>query len=447
MIAAVGTAVYQARSPSSGKQARTESHGRAAPERALPRTADSGSMPRQSASQTPHARSAPEGRGTQSRRAAVRDLLARRAKAVRAGNRRAFLDTVVTGNPRFRARQRQLFDNLTRLPLSAWSYEISPEPAKSPPRQERTSANVWTPRLVLKYRFAGFDRKAVTATRYLTMAYGPRGWRVADLAKGSARRIWDLGKVTVLRQGPALVVGVGAPRRQLRQVARHVDRAVPVVSRIWGRDWSQRAVVLVPGTQQQADALSPDRQSLDQITAVATVASGPGGVPPPGSGDRVIINPPNFVELSSLGRGVVLRHELTHVATRAATDEAVPMWLVEGFADYIGYQGVDLAPSEIAREMDASLRNGNMPRQLPLRKDFAGSAKHLTRAYEAAWLACELIAKRYGEGDLVRLYRRLGSAPDARPQRARRKGMRSVLGTTSGKFVATWRTYVRSTLG
>ncbi len=364
------------------------------------------------------------------------------------GNRKAFLSTVARGDPEFRAAQRQLFDDLSRLPLAVWDYEIVSDGSSGAfdsLRSPRSSVNVWTPHLSLRYRYAGFDQHPVSTSRYLTFARGPRGWRVTDTASGTDRRIWDLGSLDVVRTDHALVLGVDTSRGRLREIARRVDRAVPVVSRVWGTDWSREAVVLVPGSEEQAGALSPDQGSLAQIAAVATVVSGPAGVPPPGSGDRVIVNPANFSELSVLGRRVVLRHELTHVATRAFTDSTVPMWLVEGFADYVGYQGVELPARSIAPELSAAVRAGRMPRRLPTREEFSGMAQHLTRAYESAWLACELIAERYGEQRLVRLYRVMGSGrAGGDPQR---HGLRSVLGMTPDEFAAAWRSYVRARLG
>ena len=42
---------------------------------------------------------------------------------------------------------------------------------------------------------------------------------------------------------------------------------------------------------------------------------------------------------ADFGKQVVLTHETTHVATRADTTAATPLWLSEGYADWVGYRG------------------------------------------------------------------------------------------------------------
>lgn len=384
----------------------------------------------------------------QRRDAAIRALLRKRAHAVLARDRAAFLATVGTGSREFRADQERLFDNLSKLPIAEWEYELA-SGSWLPPRPEppETRPGVWTAPLLLRYRLAGFDLSAVTRTRYLTFARGPDGWRVTAVDDESGRAFWDLDRLSVVRRERVLVLGSGVPRDELRGIADDVDRAVPVVTRIWGSDWPRRAVVLVPRTQAQTEALSPDHQELAQIAALATVAAGPQGVPPPGTGDRIIVNPTNFAKLSKLGRRIVLTHELTHVASRALTGPGVPMWLVEGFADYVGYQGTGIPVRSAARELATDVRAGHVPRSLPTQADFAGDAKDLSQAYEEGWLACRLVAERYGQKKLVRLYRTMGAVRQGPTEQVQERSLHSVLDTTTKAFTADWRSYLRTRLG
>ncbi|NEA29592.1 hypothetical protein G3I70_44895, partial [Actinomadura bangladeshensis] len=82
---------------------------------------------------------------------------------------------------------------------------------------------------------------------------------------------------------------------------------------------------------------------------------------------------------------------------------------------------------------------GRVPAALPAAADFAGGSPRLSQAYQEAWLACRMIADRYGEATLVRLYRTAGRAPEA-------AALRDVLGLTRDRFTILWRDYVKKEL-
>src|SRR5207302_4810652 len=187
---------------------------------------------------------------------------------------------------------------------------------------------------------------------------------------------------------------------------------IPRVSAVWGRAWPRRVVVLVPSSQHELAQIIDDSGDLSQIAAVASaeVQDCPG--PPNPVGYRVAINPHNWGKLSALGRRVVLTHELTHVATRAVTGSCTPTWLVEGFADYVGYLGTGVPLTVVAQELATDVRAGRVPRRLPPDTDFDGGTKRLAQAYEGSWMAAHLIVAQWGQKTLVRLYRAVGSSND-----------------------------------
>ena len=385
----------------------------------------------------------------------VRKLLARRAEAVRSGDRAAFLATIASSARRFRVDQRRLFSNLTKLPLAHWSYEISRATVPAPRRLANPEPGTWTPRITLHYQLDGFDRRPITRTRYLTVSRVPgRGWLfTGDGSAGSAGpanhrgdpAIWDFGRLEAVRGDHTLVLGAGAEQSLLRSLADRLDRAVSVVSGVWGEQWSQRAVVVVPPGRAEATAIAGGRQSLTQLAGLATVVSGPAGVPPAGSGDRIVLAPDNFDRLTPVGRQVVLTHELTHVATRGSTSEATPLWLVEGFADYVGYRAVDVPVRKAALELAGAVQAGRVPDQLPSRSDFGAGNSQLSQAYEAAWLACRLIAHSYGQDQLVALYRETASR-DGPPRQVVADSFADVLGVSLPRFTERWRSYMREQL-
>jgi hypothetical protein len=362
--------------------------------------------------------------------AAVRALLDRRDRAVRTRDRAAFLSSVAAA---FRPQQQALFDDLAKLPLANWRQRAdSGEPVATAP-------GGWIVRLTLRYRLRGYDHTDVVRTQYLTFARRPGGVVIAGdgAAEGFSddTEIWDGGPLTVVRGHHSLVIGNSAPTARLRQIADRLDQAVPTVTGVAGRGWARSAVALVPATEAQTSALVGGAQSLREIAALATVLPGPHGTE---GDDRIVVSPVGFPKLNAIGRHVVLTHELTHVATHGAGDSRTPSWLIEGFADYVGYKGVAISVRSAARELRRDVADGKVPRALPGPQDFAGASGRLSQAYEEAWLACRMVAERYGEPRLVRLYRAAGRRPDA---------IREVLGVDDAEFTAMWRSYLRRELG
>lgn len=220
---------------------------------------------------------------------------------------------------------------------------------------------------------------------------------------------------------------------------------IPRVTAVWGSHWARRVVLLVPTTQHELSKVVDDYGDLDHIAAVATaeVQTHPGRPDP--VGDRVGINPGNWPKLSSLGRQIVLTHELTHVATRPVTGAAMPTWLAEGFADYVGYLNSGVPTSFAAQELAADVRAGHVPSQLPSDREFDGDSKNLSQAYEGAWLACRLIAERHGQAALVRFYRAVGTSSLSQTDALAAVSIK-VLHMPFQRFTREWRAFLRTEL-
>ncbi|MET9813820.1 hypothetical protein ABZ322_05715 [Streptomyces sp. NPDC006129] len=359
----------------------------------------------------------------------VQRLLDRRAAAVLDHDERAWERTGTGGD----------FAALRAVPLSDWSYRVT---------GVHRTGDTATADVELRYRLAGHDRAPVTAGRTLRLGRDADGrWSVdADRpAKKSAQQLWDQGAVQAVRGAHSLVLGVGQSGRSLRDFADLADRAVPAVSDAWGADWSRRVVVLVPKSLEgMAGLLGSPASSYRGIAAVTT---GETGAPARAPADRIIVNPEAFALLGGLGEQVVLTHETTHVATRAATTPATPLWLSEGYADWVGYRAVGRSPVDAAPELSRAVSAGRVPEGLPDDEDFGftGDASRLARAYESGWTACRLIAERWGESRLREFYRAVGEHRERAG--AVEEAMREVLGTTPEAFTAQWREYLRGQLG
>lgn len=391
---------------------------------------------------------------------AVTALLARRAAAVRQRDVAAFVATVDPLAPKaFRVAQRSVAQALRVLPLAAWEYEVDAQRTHelgATRAAHYRGARTWSPEVLLRYRLAGFDLETTTDEIYPTFVERSGRWYlgadsdVADQGLRTQRGPWDFGSLRVVRSASALVIFHPGAERLARQVAAEVARDIPRIDAVWKEPWAHRAVVVIPKTQAELEDLVAE-EDLDQIAAVATAESSrnaDGSTDGP-VGDRVLVNPVNFSKLGPLGRRVVLTHELTHVATRAYTTQGLPSWLVEGFADYVGYLGsgvpVKVAASELADELAA----GKTPRELPGDDDFDARSPRLAQAYEQSWLAARLIADRVGPTGLAALYVAVGeqvgkSTSDS--DLVVSAALKATLRLDLAGFTSTWRRYVRHLL-
>ncbi|GHB43240.1 hypothetical protein GCM10010306_040740 [Streptomyces umbrinus] len=380
------------------------------------------------------------GSGTDSASGDVQRVLDTRAAAVRDGNEREFVATqapatLAAGE---RAAARTEFRNLRGVPLADWTYRVTGLHRSG----DRATADA-----ELRYRIEGYDRAPIVTARTLSLARADGRWYVtADRpAKDSSQQLWEQGAVQAVRGEHSLVLGVGRPRDALRHYAELADRAVPAVREAWGENWSRRVVVLVPKSLDgMAGLLGAPASGYRGIAAVTTGEAGGSAKAP---ADRIIVNPDAYGVLGAFGRQVVLTHETTHVATRASTSAATPLWLSEGYADWVGYRGTGRTAPQAAPELARAVAEGRVPDALPGDEDFGfgGDAGSLARAYEGGWLACRMIAERWGEVRLGEFYRAVGE----REKRAGavEAGMREVLGTSLEEFTEQWRAYVRDRLG
>ncbi|MFH8803615.1 hypothetical protein ACH4F6_29075 [Streptomyces sp. NPDC017936] len=366
---------------------------------------------------------------TDGARAEVQRLLDRRAAAVLAHDEAGY---AATGD-------RAGYTRLRAVPLAAWSYRVT---------ALHRSGDTATADAELSYRIEGYDRAPVTTARTVRLTRDPDGrWSVASERPGekTGEQAWDQGAVTAVRGAHSLVLGVGQTDARLRDFADLADRAVPAVSRAWGTDWAGRVVLLVPQSLDgMAALLGSPASSYRGIAAVTTGETGGAARTP---ADRIIVNPDAYGLLGPLGQQVVLTHETTHVATRAHTNAATPLWLSEGYADWVGYRGTGRTARQAAPELGNALARGQAPQALPTDDDFgfSGDATRLARAYEGGWLACRMIAERWGEERLEAFYRAVGEHGER--DGAVEGAMGSVLGTTPADFTAEWRRYLRDQLG
>ena len=387
------------------------------------------------------------------RAAALRDVVHRRAEALIQHDRAEWRSTLDPTRPRFDRQQMQLFDNLHEVPLASWTYSFDPgqeRPAVG--RSTRYGVPSWAPLTFrLHYRLKGFDERATSLMQYPTFVQRDGDWYFAsfDDFRGQGRRsatdLWDFGPVSVVRTPDVLVLGHPESLATMQGLAAEVAADIPRVNAVWGSNWAQRVVVLVPSTQRELSQVVNDYGDLSDIAAVATAEVTVGKGDPNPVGDRIGINPANWPKLSMLGRRIVITHELTHVASRAVTSGSTPKWLAEGFADYVGYLDSGVPTTFVAQDLRSEVLTGTAPQTFPTDESFRGSSARLSQSYEASWLACRLIAQRWGQAALVRFYAAVGRS-HARPAAAVAAAATHVLHVSSRELLSQWRGFVRSEL-
>jgi hypothetical protein len=399
--------------------------------------------------------------------AAVLDLLHRRSQAVVSADRSAWLATVDARVPGLAQRQAQLFDRLVQVRPAAWTYRLLPPDATLPAhRQAALGPSAFLAHVRLAYRLVA-DAGEVEREQHLTLVRQDGTWLVGGDEDGTQQRdVWDLSAIRVSRSRRSIVVAARAASVPAARTATEADGAARRVDAVWGTSWPRTVVVLVPASPADM-ATMLDRTSTKGLSQLAAVTTGELRTPETGdvaggrtTGDRVVVNPEVFSRLTSLGRGVVLTHEFTHVATRAVDASAPPVWVDEGFADYVAYLGTPLAPRDIAGDLLDDAKALARLRELPRDVDFDPTAGHVGTAYAAAWLAMQFVAQRGGTAMAVDFYRvaaglkSLRTWPSPPPPRASlaprtplERACLQVVGYLEPSFVRRWLVYVRTRAG
>jgi hypothetical protein len=219
-----------------------------------------------------------------------------------------------------------------------------------------------------------------------------------------------------------------------------LDSSVAAVTAVWGNGWSQRVALLLPDNPEEMRALVGPSFPIDSVVAVA-VADRVDTDRHQVSGQRVVLNPGGSRALSVASLRVVLRHEILHVAARAETVDGAPMWLLEGFADYVGYRDSGITVAQGAPDLAEEVHRSGAPPDLPEDKEFRSSGRDLDLAYQQAWSVSRFVAERFGENVLLALYRKLAGAG---PVSATMTDdlLRQALGLDRAGLVAGWRQYL-----
>lgn len=316
--------------------------------------------------------------------------------AWRAGDARAARDLADPAADGLAERLAATADNAGRLALTDLAVSVVPGPATG-------WAETWEATLRVDWRIGGLDDAAASALLPVTIRAASGGARLAGLGRAGERQpLWLTGPLRVVRgQGWLVLVRRGSPA-PLAAAARAAVRTV-------GKVLAPRPLVVeLPLDEAEFErtvgARPGEYASLAALTTTADGSARPEAPP------RVVVNPVLVASLGVRGLRLVVAHEAAHVAAGAVASRG-PLWLSEGFADYVALGGVgDRGWTSAAR---ATVRSSGLPGRLPTDAQFTG--EEAQAAYEMAWLACRVIAEGAGEDALVRLQ---AAVAGGRPVRA-----------------------------
>jgi hypothetical protein len=414
----------------------------------LRQIADAPADPNASGTHPPQTSATPDEAADGVRRAVAGEaVLQKMTDAVESDNRTEFLDTIDPKAAEFRASARTIFANLSTLPIGTFQlrYVSDDTGALTPARQaELGGSQAWLAQVEVSWQLAGFDAKPARETLPVTFVTRDGATYAASFSErfvaGQRRPIWALGPIDVAKGEHSLVISLGS-EADAKSYVSVADKAVESVTKVWGKSWRQKVIIYLPAKQAQMESvLGAQPNTYTQIAAVTMAEL---DTPEAGAPVRIVANPKLFEELGKQGRRIVLTHETTHVAS-TATASPVPLWLAEGFADYVAFTAVPVQDESAAKELFKAIRAGKVPAALPGPDAFAASATELPQAYESAWLACRLIAEREGQSKLVKFYRTVHAS---KTTTGLADAFKSVLGMTEPEFVAEWQQYLKRLAG
>ncbi|HMS75680.1 hypothetical protein [Gordonia sp. (in: high G+C Gram-positive bacteria)] len=431
----------------------------------------------------------------QQRAEAVTALLDKLSKAVTAGDAKslaglmddsatpAFRKRLETAAANFGARPQRTASPTTGSPAPSESRGPSPAPARPLPDDSRGTAlrpatfkyqlvltdaaemqapesvtdkltdqgssDVWVTPVALRYALGGaqapgIDEPELDIDQRMVVARYGDDWKVVGDAtlvggRAPATMLWEFAGLRVAdvhtAGGTSVIASYPGTADLVDRARGLLPDAVQAVESFWGSQWPRRVAVVTTGTAGQFTGLSGAPEA-DGAAAAATVFTGI-DADKTVRGQRIVLTP-NARQIPAPALGVVLRHEITHVATRSITSVKAPLWVTEGLAEYVGRKGTYRRLADAAPDLAAAVRAGSAPRTLPTDADFAVSGPKAGLTYQSAWSLWAFMASKFGEDKIKNLYRKAAAGDAAAADAA----IASELKVTSGDLVTQWRRWL-----
>jgi hypothetical protein len=268
------------------------------------------------------------------------------------------------------------------------------------------------------YRIAGFDPAPAAEDLFYTFVKHNGEWLIAedtdldDLTFFSARHLWDSGPLHTDRSEHFLefahpcnaqaTQGCASVSTDFLDLA---EAGLTTLEHYWDVPWKRKVVVLVPGSVDELERMIQSTFDLDNFVAFAySTVDLDHGIDY--TGNRIIPNPEAFQGRAGGSVQEILTHELLHVATRGVAGPFIPIFVDEGYADYVGHDG---DPGALAF-FNADVANGLFDGLLPEDYQFTvGSGTDIYRSYQNAQSGVRYFIQRFGLDTFNRFYVALGS--------------------------------------
>lgn len=317
---------------------------------------------------------------------AVRTALDTRAAAVRSGDAEAFRRTV-GGSRGFRAEQQDWYANLTQLPVARFRYRFDPASLV------RDGSGYWVS-VDQVLQLDGYDAAPVVSRdrfRFgpVSAAGGVRLTSVTDAEWEASHDVraqpWDLGRIEAREGFGVLGIFDAGSAAVADAVIASAETGISDVSAWVPYEWSRHVVIYALSDptflQSLEDVPGDDPGDLDAVSF------------PAGDSTRFVLNPRVLDRSGGPEIDRLVRHELTHVAV-GEHDDAAPVWLSEGLAEWVSVRPV---PPEERRIPDSALTAAQRGTALDLPDDGTFNDDDSQAHYGLAWFAVESIARAYGD--------------------------------------------------
>lgn len=326
---------------------------------------------------------------------AEQTLLDVRAQGILTHNLQLFLSGDDPTQTDFIARDRRYFTAVTALPWAVFNFHVTTTPWPQQLIDPAWGSGAVLPQVEISTQLSGFDTTLITRTAgfgFVTRAgrtYIASDRTIHDhLFPGYQPDPWDVEAVTVVRSAYGIGVFDQGAIAQQKVVMAALGKAVAGVGSDLPYAWTRNVVLYaMTGSGFPTALTSTSGGDLRHLGAVTY----PLDPTAPGADSRVLLLD-GALESGSADIARIIRHEVTHVALG---DEAtgVPLWLIEGIAEYEGAKAIPAAQRRIPAI--AIQRARQKIRGLPATATFHDGDQDWH--YAVSWMACQYIVQTGGE--------------------------------------------------